>query len=141
MGALIHDGPEAYLVDLPTPVKRCDGVSAGYKGLETKMEVAMYTSFGFRLLTKLEHELIKWADMLALRIEAANLLPSRGRGWGVDMPHMNHADMHLFPKVERWNVVAERFTERFEQLREDALRDAQLHRIAKASIKTVTATP
>lgn len=124
MGALIHDCPEAYLIDLPTPIKRYPGLQAGYKELEVKMDKAIFTAFRLKPLTRLENEIIKWGDMLALRIESANLLPSRGRGWGINMPRMNHADMHLFPKVKRWREVCEDFVERYEILRHSAMADS-----------------
>lgn len=127
MGALIHDCPEAYLVDIPSPVKRHPAIKAPYSELEGMMESAISIAFHLRPLTKLEHEIIKWGDMLALRIEAANLLPSRGRGWGIKMPSMNHADMHLFPKVKRWREVCEDMVERYEILRHAAMSDSLKH--------------
>lgn len=124
MWSLVHDCPEAYLVDIPSPVKRHPAIQGPYSDLEKKMEDAMCAAFYIRRPTKLEHMIVKWGDMLALRIEAANLLPSRGRGWGINMPRMNHADMHLFPKVKRWREVCEDFVERWVLLRHDAMRDS-----------------
>jgi hypothetical protein len=116
MHALIHDAPEAYLVDMPTPVKRHPLIQAPYKELEGKMEQAILIAFNLAPMSKLEHEIVKWADMLALRIETANLIPSRGRGWGITMPRMNHMDMYLMPKVLHWKVVCKAFIERYDEL-------------------------
>jgi hypothetical protein len=116
MHALIHDAPEAYLVDMPTPVKRHPLIQAPYKELEGKMEQAILIAFNLPAASKLEHEIVKWADMLALRIETACLIPSRGRGWGIVMPRMNHVDMYLMPKVKHWKLVCHEFLERYEQL-------------------------
>lgn len=115
-GALIHDTPEAYLVDLPTPVKRSPLILTGYRELEARMESAIGVAFKFPKPSALEHEMIKWSDMLALRIEAAHLLPSRGLRWGITSPSMSHQELHLFPEVLGWSVVCAAFIKRFNEL-------------------------
>lgn len=116
MGGLLHDAPEAYLTDLPSPVKRFPGLKEAFKELEGKLMDAILVSQQLQPLNKLEERIVLWADLLALRIEAANLSPSRGRGWGVDAPWMNHVDTHLMPKIDAWRPVAEEFVRVFDEL-------------------------
>ena len=99
VAALMHDATEAYLVDLPSPVKRHEALREPYKALEHTMESAIWTAFDFPLLTPTETRIIVWADLVALQIEAAHLMPSRGRGWAGDLPEVSHYDLGLFPTV------------------------------------------
>lgn len=65
---LLHDGAEAYMVDMPTPVKI---LFPDYKKLEEKLLVKIFDEF------KLPHEfdsLVKDADMKALSTEARDLM-------------------------------------------------------------------
>ena len=116
MGGLLHDAPEAYLTDLPSPVKRFPGLKEAFKALETGLMTAMLDGLGLRALNPLEERIVLWADLLALRIEAANLSPSRGRGWGVDSPWMNHVDIHLMPEIKNWQAVARDFVDTYDCL-------------------------
>lgn len=117
LGALLHDGPEAYLVDLPSPLKRQPDLRAPYRALETKMERAMYEALGLQSLTVLEHSMITWADLFALKIEASHLISSRGRGWNIPFPQMEVEDMYLMPQVLHWKIVNQQFLNRYHELR------------------------
>lgn len=67
--ALMHDAAEAYLVDLPTPIKK---QMAGYAVAEIRVLAAISSRLGFRL----EHDpLVKKADLIALATEARDLMP------------------------------------------------------------------
>lgn len=116
VGGLIHDSTEAYLIDLPSPVKRHPALRAPYKELEERMHFAIEAALGLDPLTPLEHELHVWADMMALQIEAANLMTSRGRGWSGDYPRMNLLDIDLMPNVLHWQEVYEAFITRYDEL-------------------------
>lgn len=118
LGALHHDDSEAYLIDLPSPVKRILSLREPYKKLETSVTTAISAALELPELTEIEHELIGWADLMALQIEAANMMPSRGRGWGMQLPRMNLADIYLFPKPAHWKIVYERFLKRDFEMRE-----------------------
>ncbi len=66
--ALMHDAAEAYVGDLPTPLKE---VLPEFRRLEKRVEAAIFAAFD---LPDLEHapglrEDIKWADTLALSLE------------------------------------------------------------------------
>jgi uncharacterized protein len=108
--ALMHDAAEAYLIDLPSPVKRHPALRGPYKELEVGVNKAIFLGLNMPPITSAEHEIIVWADLLALQIEAANLMPSRGRGWSGDLPIMNMVDIHLFPhQVKPWKLAYEDF--------------------------------
>jgi hypothetical protein len=117
MGALLHDASETYLIDLPSPVKRHEAVREPYKALERGINTAIYLALGLEELTPKEHMTVTWADMLALHIEAANLMPSRARGWNAEFPPMSMLEMHLMPAVKPWREVYEDFLAWYEDTR------------------------
>lgn len=79
--SLAHDGSEAYLLDLPTPLKQLPGMKESYGGIEERMMQVIWTSLGVSEPDMLTRAIIKWADMYALTIEAYHLMPSRGSNW------------------------------------------------------------
>jgi hypothetical protein len=78
-GGLHHDDPEAYLGDIPRPLKPLLGKS--YELLTNKMEAAIMKSLDLPNITKEQYLQIKEADNWALFVEARHLLPSQGKGW------------------------------------------------------------
>jgi uncharacterized protein len=66
---LLHDASEAYLCDLPRPIKYLPALS-GYRDLEKRVEAAIFRTFGLQGEKPSE---IKTADRLALRLEARDL--------------------------------------------------------------------
>jgi len=79
LAGLLHDATEAYVVDLPRPVKR---LLPGYKRIEANVWEAISFRFG---ITGFAHPLIKEADDRALRTEWEELmrhpLPSELKGF------------------------------------------------------------
>lgn len=71
--ALLHDATEAYLQDLPTPVK---AILPGYAELEARVWAAIATHFGLTAVDRLADPIIKQADRIALRIEMRDLFPA-----------------------------------------------------------------
>lgn len=69
---LLHDGHEAYLIDMPKPWK---AVLPGYEVAEKKLETSMRVHY--RLAPTISPG-CKQADMIALAIEARLMLPSKG---------------------------------------------------------------
>ncbi len=116
MAALMHDGTEAYLVDLPSPVKRHQALREPYKEMEGKMKLAIDKALGLEEITPLEELLITWADLFALQIEAANLMPSRGRGWAGVLPQMSLVDINVMPEVLGSRESFEAFIKRYNEL-------------------------
>lgn len=69
--ALLHDATEAYLNDVSTPVK-VQPELAGYRAAEERVRLAVAERFG---LPREETPIVKWADRLALVMEARDLMP------------------------------------------------------------------
>jgi hypothetical protein len=114
--ALLHDAPEAYLVDMPTPVKRHPAIKEAYLELERGVEKAIQLAVGLSPMLPLEREVLRWGDALALKIEAVHLMPSRGRGWSIEFPQCTHMDLYLMPPVKPWRTVCKEFIERYDEI-------------------------
>ena len=74
LAGLLHDAAEAYLGDIPSPLK---AVLPDYKKLEKLNEQAIEKKFNVTL----SNEQIKRADRNALFTEAHFLIPSKGKDW------------------------------------------------------------
>jgi hypothetical protein len=77
MEALHHDDAEAYLGDIPRPMKPLLGDA--YGALTKKMDAAIVQALD--LPVPAYKHAIKDADNFALFVEARYLLPSQGKGW------------------------------------------------------------
>lgn len=72
--ALLHDAAEAYLCDMPTPVKTR---LADYREIEARAGAAILARYR---VEDRRDELHAW-DAMLLRAEADALMPSKGYGW------------------------------------------------------------
>jgi hypothetical protein len=88
LAALLHDASEAYLRDIPSPVKSIPGLKEAYAAIESKMMDCISEKFGVTedlsdigMSPGTEHAIIHWADVYARTIEAYHLMPSRGSPW------------------------------------------------------------
>lgn len=99
-GALLHDASEAYLVDLPSPVKRLPGVYEAYSQVEARVMYCIYEAFNLPYRNKWPETkaacefVIGWADLFARAVEAYHFMPSRGANWGLQKPTV--AQLHSF---------------------------------------------
>ena len=75
---LLHDATEAYLIDVPRPIKRD---LLNYKEIEATLAIVIGERFGVRL--DLLPELVKEADERALFTEKRDLLCAEPAPWGV----------------------------------------------------------
>lgn len=73
---LLHDATEAYVVDVPRPLK---AMLPNYKEIESRVWEAVAAHFG--IPAELD-PLVKWADEEALMHEARHLLTGGPQGWG-----------------------------------------------------------
>lgn len=73
---LLHDASEAYLCDIPSPIKQ---FLPDYKKIEDGMMNAIAAKFGFEYPL---HPIVHHYDLALLSNEAHWLLPSRGNDWG-----------------------------------------------------------
>lgn len=127
---LMHDFAEAYLTDIPTPVKRLPGIYEALKLAEQKLDTVIYEAFGLPY-SETKHPLnwdfglmvVHWADMLALSIEAYHFMPSRGLNWNIPLERPPLPMIYSF----RWpvpNIQAyEELLARYEELRPVTLPD------------------
>lgn len=83
---LLHDASEAYLLDVPSPVKQYLG---GYKEMEEKLMRAIFTKFGVKWPMSI---MVKEADHVMLKREAKVLIPSQGASWVDDFPTIWETD-------------------------------------------------
>ena len=79
LAGLLHDAAEAYLGDIPSPLKAC---LPDFQEIEARNEIAIEKKFGL-VLSKEDQKIIKQADLQALYNEAAILLPSGGKTWSM----------------------------------------------------------
>lgn len=78
LAGLLHDAAEAYLGDIPSPIKY---VLPDYRLLEKLNEAAVFEKFGIAGTMKDFKAEIKHADLSALYTEAYYLLPSKAKTW------------------------------------------------------------
>jgi hypothetical protein len=71
LAALLHDASEAYLTDLPSPIK---AILPAYITLEKSVQTAINEHFGLTRRAQ-EHEIIKRADIMQYEIERRHLMP------------------------------------------------------------------
>lgn len=80
LAGLHHDDAEAYLRDIPRPVKPLLG--GAYRRLTTTMDIVIAHGLGdLWAVPDLDSVAIHDADTWALRLEALSLMPSGGEGW------------------------------------------------------------
>lgn len=79
LAGLLHDAAEAYLGDIPSPLKQ---VLPEFQAIEKINEAAIEEKFGIKL-NLFERVAIKKADSQALYTEAYYLLPSKAKDWGM----------------------------------------------------------
>ena len=86
--ALLHDAHEAYVSDLPWPVKAClsDAARAEFAALETGIDAAIYAHFGVTPPTEDERAAVKRADLRIVRDEMTMLFPGVEIPWGDMLP-------------------------------------------------------
>lgn len=86
--ALLHDATEAYICDVPSPLKAILGET--YRAVERKIAIAIGTAFGVELVNL--NQSVKDADMLML-ITEHHLLQDKPIDWEWD------ADMMRLPMI------------------------------------------
>ena len=77
LGGLLHDAAEAYLSDVPGPIK---AFLPDYKRMEDAIQAAIYKKFNVEL-TEEQKATIKQADKDQTANECHYLLPSKGKDW------------------------------------------------------------
>lgn len=75
---VMHDASEAYLVDIPAPLKQTRAFAA-YRAAEQQLMEAICERFG---MTPFEPAIVRKADAVLLATEARDLMPNRREHWG-----------------------------------------------------------
>jgi hypothetical protein len=106
---LLHDASEAYLVDVPRPIKRAPGMEA-YRRVGRDVQAVINRRFG---LPPLAHELsdVHDADEIVLATEARDLMAPPPRAWDL---RANPLSEQIVPWT--WRAAEARFLARFAEL-------------------------
>lgn len=107
---LLHDSAEAYLVDLPTPLKRQEQIGAGYRAAEDGLMTAIVERF--HLIATGEPLVVKYADDVLLATEVRDLMFGRPEHWGAVK------ELPLKDRIVPWSpsTAKEEFIRRFDEL-------------------------
>ena len=110
--ALLHDASEAYLGDLPHPVKHRSEFGALYREIERPLQTAILTRFG---LAAAPSALVKEIDRAALAAERALLMRPADDAWWPELDGVVPLEVELVP----WSPPQSEteFLARFEALR------------------------
>lgn len=109
LAALLHDAHEAYLGDIPTPLKNALGPE--YRQMVDRMDYAIAKHVGL-WSSDFHHPAVVWADAVALRLEAYKLKHSRGEHpeWDIAWEEHSLKDVALlvptlnFGDIEGWQA-------------------------------------
>ncbi|OYV76723.1 MAG: hypothetical protein B7Z66_07280 [Chromatiales bacterium 21-64-14] len=112
--ALLHDAHEAYIGDIPTPVKRLPDVFEAIYACSERLQNTIYEALRLAPPTVEQQDWVAWADSFALVEEAATFMPSRGADWGVKVLRAPRSFTGLPPLVIP--DTAERSAETFLQI-------------------------
>lgn len=81
---LMHDAAEAYLGDIPSPIKKIPGFEKEIKKIESEILNCIYNAFNVDPpSSQEEQDLVHHADMVQRAIEAYNFMYSRGKDWNL----------------------------------------------------------
>jgi hypothetical protein len=103
LAALLHDAAEAYLADIPRPVKP---LIAEWSSIEAAVDTAIAAKFGIPRLHLIDPE-IKKADTALLLTEGRALMGTT-EGWGIDAAPLD-ATIHGWPPTYAEKVFLSEF--------------------------------
>lgn len=97
--ALLHDAPEAYLVDLPRPLKHDEEIGAPFRRVEARVMDVVVEAFG---LVPFEPAAVKHYDLTLLATERRDLMPATGDWLILDQyPPLAETIVPLLPEQAR----------------------------------------
>lgn len=111
LAALLHDATEAYMVDIPRPLKRLPGMAA-YRQMEAELEALVRIKF-VGTIPNWAEEWIHQADHEMLAVERRDVMCHTGRQWdhsndpipGFYAGFWSHQEAeHAFMEMYRWLV-------------------------------------
>ncbi len=104
---LLHDAAEAYLVDLPRPVKRYSELGNIYRVIEKRLTLAVCDRFE---MSHIEPDSVKAADDILLMTEKRDLMPNSPAKWREISEPLMEAIKPLPPGAAR-SMFLDRFAE------------------------------
>jgi uncharacterized protein len=112
---LLHDAAEAYINDLPSPVKHIPEIHAVIKKLEDNLMLTIYESLGIDPPNEEEEKIVKVADKTQQAVEAYNFMYSRGKDW--NLPEVSFKKLQEFEQPLTSVESYDKFLFFFEQLK------------------------
>jgi hypothetical protein len=112
--ALMHDAAEAYLSDVPRPIK---GHLGGYKALEERTEKIIYEKFNIYSTSTTKHYVAIIDTQLLTREKKLIVNSAQNMTWGFEDVDTSFIDQAL-PTIERWSPerAEEEFLTRYRNL-------------------------
>lgn len=95
--ALLHDATEAYLIDLPTPLKN---MFANYRELEDKIDLIIREKFNLPLR---QTPMIKTIDKRMLMTEKGQLMDKAPMGWAITNNPYPNFDIKCWEPQQAYN--------------------------------------
>ena len=113
--ALLHDAPESYMGDLPSPTKQIPALHSIIKQIESKLMSAILSAYNISEPSIAENKLIKHADRIAQKIEAHAFMQSRGANWP-NLPSVSLERLQQFEAPVESIASYKKFIEKFNNL-------------------------
>lgn len=120
---LLHDAAEAYINDLPSPVKHIPEIHAVISKLEDKLMLTIYDALGIDPPTAEEEQIVKIADKHQQAVEAYNFMYSRGHDW--NLPKVSFKKLQEFENPMTSIEAHDVFLEFYQILVDAVLRDTK----------------
>lgn len=105
LAGLLHDGSEAYLLDMLSPIKQ---FMPDYKAAEKRCQAAVYRAFG---LPEVTPPAVKLADRRVLRTERMQVMADTGEPWVVDSEQPLDTEIVGLAPLHARGLFLERFAE------------------------------
>ena len=115
MYGLLHDAAEAYINDLPSPVKHIPEIHAVIKKLEDSLMSTIYTALDIKPPTEEEEQIVKISDKIQQAVEAYNFMYSRGHDW--NLPKVSFKKLQQFEDPLTSTQAYDKFLFFFEELK------------------------
>ena len=115
MYGLLHDAAEAYINDLPSPVKHIPEIHAVIKKLEDSLMSTIYTALDIKPPNEEEELIVKISDKIQQAVEAYNFMYSRGHDW--NLPKVSFKKLQQFEDPLTSTQAYDKFLFFFEELK------------------------
>jgi len=120
MFALLHDAAEAFIGDIPSPVKHIPGIREKIDEIENNLLKVIFDNFVGRQPSTGEWDRVKYYDKRAQFIEANAFMVSRGRGWHDRGRYdISLLEMQEFPEPQPSVKVYTEFMDQYKMLVEE----------------------